>query len=170
MFSMNDFYSSTSLFIIMNHKFQKEWADTLHDTCLHLAQEHATHEVTSHSVPQSTGSVQEVDGPCHKHAGGQQVAEEARTPEPDMDSNMQIDNGEGNQSNTSSGPLGAACASTSLRMEVDFEQLAKEERIGKLRAKLRQEEANNDDIEMPELDWTTWWNFGSLKTNLTTPP
>ncbi|KAG7224282.1 hypothetical protein INR49_000525 [Caranx melampygus] len=91
--------------------------------------EHATYEVTAHSAPHSTGSVHKVDSHCHKDAGGQQVAEELTTLEPDMDNNMQNDNGEGNQSNTSSEPLGAACASTLMQMEVDFEQLAKEERI-----------------------------------------
>ncbi|XP_023267296.1 uncharacterized protein LOC111658854 [Seriola lalandi dorsalis] len=59
----------------------------------------------------------------------------------DMDTNMHIEGDEGNQSGTRREPLGAAHASTSLLKEFDFEQLAKEEMIARMKARLRQNEA-----------------------------
>ncbi|XP_050926934.1 LOW QUALITY PROTEIN: uncharacterized protein si:dkeyp-110g5.4 [Lates calcarifer] len=63
----------------------------------------------------------------------------------DMDSNMEIQSGEFNQSSSESctrrEPLGAACASKSLVKEFDFKELAQEEKIARMKAKLRDTEA-----------------------------
>lgn len=63
----------------------------------------------------------------------------------DMDSNLQIDTGEVDQSCTKTwtrrGPLGAACASTSLPNECDFKELAQDEMIARMKARLKEKEA-----------------------------
>ncbi|XP_071331056.1 uncharacterized protein lrif1 [Trachinotus anak] len=59
----------------------------------------------------------------------------------DMDTNMQINGGEVNRSSTRTEPLAAAQASTSQMKEFDFEQLAQDERIARMKARLRQNEA-----------------------------
>ncbi|XP_040908134.1 uncharacterized protein LOC121191116 [Toxotes jaculatrix] len=59
----------------------------------------------------------------------------------DMDTNMQIDGGEVNQSCTRGEALGAAYGSTSLGNEFDFKQLEQEEKISQMKARLRRSEA-----------------------------
>ncbi|XP_076598249.1 uncharacterized protein LOC143327663 isoform X2 [Chaetodon auriga] len=87
---------------------------------------------TALSLPQSTDSVHNLLSHCSKVTREEQAAEEAASPEPEQSSN---------QSWTRRESEVAACVSTSLQQEVDFTELAHEEKIAQMKAKLRQSEA-----------------------------
>lgn len=115
--------------------------------------------VTAHSAPQSTVSVRREDD--QEETRAQQAAEEAAVlesgwfkPQEELMSNgeckMQYLGSEeaGSYHHISDvdswarrEPLGAACGSTSLQNEHDFEELNDEEEVAKMRAKLRENEA-----------------------------
>ncbi|XP_070825045.1 uncharacterized protein [Chaetodon trifascialis] len=103
---------------------------------------------TAQSVPQSTDSVPNLLSHCSTDTREEQAAEEAAGPEPvwfqpqmEWEEATHSDEQSSNQSWTRRESEGAACVSTSLQQEVDFKELAHEEKIAQMKAKLRRSEA-----------------------------
>lgn len=123
---------------------------------------------TTHCLSQPTDDVHAVDGHCHGDAGREQTSKEEAggvqetasgevaidhsemqdlgsvDQNSNTESNVQIGRDGVNQNDTQSGireSLGAACASSSLQSDFDFEGLEQEEKIAQMMAKLRQSEA-----------------------------
>ncbi|XP_029362928.1 uncharacterized protein LOC115046593 isoform X2 [Echeneis naucrates] len=117
-----------------------------------------------HSALQSTGSVHEVDTLCHKDVRGEVVAEEAATlepaqPEGENEAAVSSNNTDGckmmgldgeepmtttqnsDDNNKERELLTAAHVSPTLLKGFDFEQLAQEEMIAHMKARLRKNEA-----------------------------
>ncbi|XP_005745925.1 uncharacterized protein LOC102192745 [Pundamilia nyererei] len=80
-----------------------------------------------HREPEEDLAAEEADGPGENNDRGGSLQMDIR--EVDQSSRGRVE------------PLGAAAASTSLQMDCDFNELAQEEKIAQMRAKLRQSEA-----------------------------